>query len=90
MDLRTPRRPARYRRTDRSPVVSGANRPRPKLANTGKQVLNLSNYNFTGLAGNEAIKMCAIEPGNMVSVAVDLLDTTVRLVRRSSLNSLPP
>jgi serine palmitoyltransferase len=32
------------------PVVSGANGPRPKLANrpnTGKQVLNLASYNFT-------------------------------------------
>ena len=43
------------------PVVSGANGPRPKLANTGKQVLNLASYNFTGLAGNETIKMRAIE-----------------------------
>ncbi|KAH9160505.1 serine palmitoyltransferase subunit 1 isoform a variant, partial [Lactarius sanguifluus] len=42
-------------------VVSGANGPRPKLANTGKQVLNLASYNFTGLAGNEVIKVCAIE-----------------------------
>ncbi len=42
-------------------VISGANGPRPKLANTGKQVLNLANYNFTGLAGNENIKMRAIE-----------------------------
>ena len=43
------------------PVVSGANGPRPKLANTGKQVFNLASYNFTGLAGNETIKMRAIE-----------------------------
>ncbi|KAI9439806.1 serine palmitoyltransferase [Lactarius indigo] len=43
------------------PVVSGANGPRPKLANTGKQVLNLASYNFTGLAGNENIKVRAIE-----------------------------
>ncbi|KAH8977845.1 serine palmitoyltransferase [Lactarius hatsudake] len=43
------------------PVVSGANGPRPKLANTGKQVLNLASYNFTGLAGNETIKVRAIE-----------------------------
>ncbi|KAH8978749.1 serine palmitoyltransferase [Lactarius akahatsu] len=42
-------------------VVSGANGPRPKLANTGKQVLNLTSYNFTGLAGNEVIKVRAIE-----------------------------
>ncbi|KAH8979523.1 pyridoxal phosphate-dependent transferase, partial [Lactarius hatsudake] len=43
------------------PVVSGANGPRPKLANTGKHVLNLASYNFTGLAGNETIKVHAIE-----------------------------
>ncbi|KAH9009366.1 serine palmitoyltransferase [Lactarius deliciosus] len=43
------------------PVVSGANGPRPKLANTGKHVLNLASYNFTGLAGNETIKVRAIE-----------------------------
>ncbi|KAH9164367.1 serine palmitoyltransferase [Lactarius sanguifluus] len=42
-------------------VVSGANGPRPKLANTGKQVLNLASYNFTGLAGNQTIKVRAIE-----------------------------
>ncbi|KAI0293636.1 serine palmitoyltransferase [Multifurca ochricompacta] len=43
------------------PVVSGPNGPRPKLANTGKQVLNLASYNFTGLAGNETIKQRATE-----------------------------
>ena len=43
------------------PVVSGANGPRPKLVNTGKQVLNLVGYNFMGLAGNETIKVRAIE-----------------------------
>ncbi|KAH8988182.1 serine palmitoyltransferase [Lactarius hatsudake] len=32
-----------------------------KLANTGKHVLNLASYNFTGLAGNEVIKVHAIE-----------------------------
>ena len=42
-------------------VVAGANGPRPKLANTGKQVLNIASYNFTGLAGNEIIKERAIE-----------------------------
>ncbi|KAH9164377.1 serine palmitoyltransferase [Lactarius sanguifluus] len=40
------------------PVVSGANGPRPKLANTGKHVLNLASYDFTGL---ETIKVRAIE-----------------------------
>jgi serine palmitoyltransferase len=43
------------------PVISGPNGPRPKLVNTGKQVLNLASYNFTGLAGNETIKKRAIE-----------------------------
>ncbi|KAI9438081.1 serine palmitoyltransferase [Lactarius indigo] len=43
------------------PVVSGPNGPRPKLVNTGKQVVNLASYNFTGLAGNEVIKVHAIE-----------------------------
>ncbi|KAF8271056.1 serine palmitoyltransferase [Lactarius quietus] len=43
------------------PVVSGANGPRPKLLSTGKQVLNLASYNFTGLAGNETIKARAVE-----------------------------
>ncbi|KAH9018455.1 serine palmitoyltransferase [Lactarius hengduanensis] len=37
------------------PVVSGANGPRPKIANTGKHVLNLASYNFTGLAGNKLL-----------------------------------
>ncbi|KAH8988128.1 serine palmitoyltransferase-like protein [Lactarius hatsudake] len=44
-----------------APVVSGANRPWPKLANTGKQVLNLSSYDFTRLAGNETSEVRAIE-----------------------------
>jgi serine palmitoyltransferase len=43
------------------PIVSGRNGPRPKLVNTGKQVLNLASYNFTGLAGNENIEKRAIE-----------------------------
>ncbi len=43
------------------PVVSGANGLWPKLANTGKQVLNLASYNSTGLAGNENIKVRSIE-----------------------------
>ena len=69
------------------PVVSGANGPRPKLVNTGKQVLNHASYNFTGLAGNETIKSARLRPSvNMVSVAVDLLDFTVLLVRPFVLN----
>ncbi|KAI0062481.1 serine palmitoyltransferase [Artomyces pyxidatus] len=43
------------------PVISGANGPKPKLLNTGKQVLNLASYNFTGLAGNKDIEQRAIE-----------------------------
>ncbi|KAH9025900.1 pyridoxal phosphate-dependent transferase [Lactarius hengduanensis] len=39
----------------RLPVVSGAN------GHMGKHVLNLASYNFTGLAGNEVIKVRAIE-----------------------------
>ncbi|KAI9452060.1 pyridoxal phosphate-dependent transferase [Lactarius psammicola] len=43
------------------PVVSGANGPKAKLANTGKQVPNLASFNSMGLAGNETIKERAIE-----------------------------
>ncbi|KAI9438110.1 serine palmitoyltransferase [Lactarius indigo] len=50
------------------PVVSGANGPRPKLANTGKQVV-FSLYSFTGLAGNETTKVHAIE--NLRKYGVD-------------------
>lgn len=42
------------------PVIQGANGPRPKLVSTGKTVLNLASFNFTGLAGNETIKEMAI------------------------------
>lgn len=43
------------------PVIQGANGPRPKLVSTGKTVVNLASFNFTGLAGNETIKEKAIE-----------------------------
>jgi serine palmitoyltransferase len=43
------------------PVISGPNGPKPKLCSTGKQVVNLSSFNFTGLAGNEYIKEKAVE-----------------------------
>ncbi|KAH9034406.1 hypothetical protein EDB83DRAFT_2525241 [Lactarius deliciosus] len=60
------------------PVVSGANKPRPKLANTGKQVFNFASYNSTSLAGNETTKLRAIEiPRIMAPVAVALLDSTL-------------
>ncbi|KAF8508713.1 serine palmitoyltransferase [Hysterangium stoloniferum] len=43
------------------PVIQGAAGPKPKLVNTGKTVLNLASYNFTGLAGDERITNQAIE-----------------------------
>lgn len=43
------------------PVIAGPNGPKPKLASTGKSVLNLASFNFTGLAGNENIKNLAVE-----------------------------
>ncbi|KAG8956945.1 serine palmitoyltransferase component, partial [Tulasnella sp. 419] len=43
------------------PVISGPAGPKPKLLNTGKTVLNLASYNFTGLQNNETIKERAIE-----------------------------
>ncbi|KAF8721615.1 hypothetical protein AX14_010220 [Amanita brunnescens Koide BX004] len=42
------------------PVVVGPNGHKPKLLN-GKTVTNLASLNFTGLAGNEAIKLRAVE-----------------------------
>jgi serine palmitoyltransferase len=70
------------------PVVSGPNGPRPKIVNTGKQALNLSSYNFTGLTGDETIKMRTIETLRKYGiVAVDLLDFMVLLVRQVALNS---
>ncbi|KAH9474532.1 Serine palmitoyltransferase 1 [Psilocybe cubensis] len=44
-----------------APIISGPNGPKPKLAATGKNALNLASYNFTGLAGNEHIKQRAID-----------------------------
>jgi serine palmitoyltransferase len=43
------------------PVVIGSNGPKPKLQSTGKTVINLASFNFTGLSGNEYIKERAIE-----------------------------
>ncbi|KAG9020511.1 serine palmitoyltransferase component, partial [Tulasnella sp. JGI-2019a] len=43
------------------PVIAGPSGPRPKLASNGKTVLNLANYNFTGLQNNEHIKERAVE-----------------------------
>jgi len=34
---------------------------RPKLVSTGKMLLNLASFNFTGLAGNEKLKELAIQ-----------------------------
>lgn len=42
------------------PVIAGPTGPKPKLT-TGKTVINLASYNFTGLQGNETIKERAIE-----------------------------
>ncbi|KAI1792788.1 serine palmitoyltransferase [Ganoderma leucocontextum] len=42
------------------PVIVGPTGPKPKLA-SGKTVLNLASYNFTGLAGNEEIKAATVE-----------------------------
>lgn len=43
------------------PVIVGASGPRPKLQSNGKTVLNLSSFNFAGLANNEDIKNRAID-----------------------------
>ncbi|PPQ81369.1 hypothetical protein CVT25_015890 [Psilocybe cyanescens] len=43
------------------PVIAGPNGPKPKLVSTGKNAINLSSYNFTGLSGNEHIKQRAID-----------------------------
>ncbi|KAI0089431.1 serine palmitoyltransferase [Irpex rosettiformis] len=45
---------------DNMPIISGPTGPKPKLTN-GKTVVNMASYNFTGLAGNEAIKESSIE-----------------------------
>ncbi|KAI0073607.1 serine palmitoyltransferase [Panus rudis PR-1116 ss-1] len=42
------------------PVIVGPTGPKPKLS-SGKTVMNLASYNFTGLAGNEFIKQRAVE-----------------------------
>ena len=43
------------------PVISGPTGPKPKLVGSGKTVMNLASFNFTGLAGNEHIKQKATE-----------------------------
>ncbi|KAH8102135.1 serine palmitoyltransferase [Cristinia sonorae] len=45
---------------DAVPVIAGPTGPKPRLT-TGKTVLNLASYNFTGLAGNETINQKAVE-----------------------------
>ncbi len=42
------------------PIIVGATGPKPKLS-TGKTVINLASYNFTGLAGNEIVKERSVE-----------------------------
>ena len=43
------------------PVISGPTGLKPKLVGSGKTVMNLASFNFTGLAGNEDIKQKATE-----------------------------
>ena len=62
------------------PVVSGSNVPRPKLVNTGKQVLNLASTSRVSLA-TKLVKFARLKPSeNMVLAAVATLDSTVLLV----------
>ncbi|PSR75714.1 hypothetical protein PHLCEN_2v9005 [Hermanssonia centrifuga] len=42
------------------PIIVGPTGPKPKLS-TGKTVINLASYNFTGLAGNEIVKERSVE-----------------------------
>ena len=65
-----------------APVVSGANGPRPKLVNTGKQVLNLAATTSRVLLATKLSQFARLKPSrNMVSAAVAPLDSTVLLVR---------
>ncbi|TFK52851.1 serine palmitoyltransferase [Heliocybe sulcata] len=59
--LAEPLSPQEQAELDSIPVIAGAQGPRPRLANTGKTVLNFTGTNFTGLAGNDDIKNKAIE-----------------------------
>ncbi|KAL6302281.1 serine palmitoyltransferase [Sparassis latifolia] len=43
-----------------APIIVGPTGPKPKLA-SGKTVVNLASYNFTGLAGNQDIKDRGVE-----------------------------
>jgi serine palmitoyltransferase len=43
------------------PIIAGPNGPKPKLLSTGKPVINLASFNFTGLSGNEYVKERAIQ-----------------------------
>ncbi|KAH9160506.1 hypothetical protein EDB89DRAFT_1914681 [Lactarius sanguifluus] len=81
-------------------MVSGANGPRPKLANMGKHVLNLVSYNFMGLAGNEVIKVCAIEalrkhgvdscvPPGFYGTIADLFSTEVSILYLLGFSTIP-
>ncbi|KAH9029580.1 serine palmitoyltransferase [Lactarius pseudohatsudake] len=75
-------------------VVSGANVPRRKLTNTGKHVLNLASYNLTGLAGNEVIKVRAIDPPEIWDInfaiqrGLQISCSTVRWFDHNDLKSL--
>ncbi|KLO06517.1 serine palmitoyltransferase [Schizopora paradoxa] len=59
--LAQPLDPMEQAELDSLPVIQGATGPKPKLASSGKTVLNLASYNFAGLAGNEVIKERAVE-----------------------------
>jgi serine palmitoyltransferase len=46
---------------DAIPIIAGPNGPKPKLLSTGKHVINLASFNFTGLSGNEYVKERAVQ-----------------------------
>ncbi|EJU01455.1 serine palmitoyltransferase [Dacryopinax primogenitus] len=58
--LVAPLSPAEQAQLNALPIISGPAGPKVKLMQSGKTVLNLTSYNFAGLAGNEHIKEQAI------------------------------
>ncbi|KIJ43906.1 hypothetical protein M422DRAFT_30722 [Sphaerobolus stellatus SS14] len=56
-----PLSPQEQHELDNVPVFQGPAGSKPKLLSTGKTVMNLVSYNFTGLAGDERITSRAIE-----------------------------
>ncbi|KAH8988180.1 serine palmitoyltransferase [Lactarius hatsudake] len=73
------------------PVVSGANGPRPKLATTGKHVLNLASYNFTGLAESPATKLSksADVHTNLERDIADFLGTEASILYSQAFSTIP-